>query len=142
MSGQHRSYPNQLPDQYDDECQKAGEAGIVGVGPGPELDRLAVDGESLIYVITEQSALVVVSQFGLPGDVGHAVLARGKNVLAAGEVSLAAAPAAGIRMVVELNNQSGHYVPGDQCLDLAADTFRGLGFEVKEEVIVRVGGIQ
>ena len=129
-----RVYANRLPHLYQGEVDRAEAAGSTGVtAPGPEFEDLAASGEPLNFVVTQRMELVVASQFSGPPAADHAVLARGDLVLAAGEVSLAVAD--DFRMVIELNNRSGHYGPDAGCLAVAVEVFQALGFKVPDEVI-------
>lgn len=127
-------YPNVLPDIYEDDVAAAKLSATRAVeAPGKAFDLLALTGDPLIYVITSDETLKVATQFVLEGRIGHAVLAEGLPVLAAGEVSLVVLD--GYKAVIRLNNRSGHYRPRRPCLTLAADVFRGHGFEVPAEAI-------
>lgn len=127
-------YPNLLPGSYEDDVAAAAASGVQGASPPSEgFDRLASRGEPLIYVILQSEKLVVASQFVTQGRIGHAVLAHGLPVLAAGEVSLVVL--GDYKAVIRLNNRSGHYHPARSCLELAAEIFRSHGFEVPDGAI-------
>ena len=97
---------------------------------------LAASGEPLIYVVTERRELVIAPRLAWNGPVAHPVLCNGEPVLAAGEVSLAVANE--VKMVLELNNMSGHYRPGVESLSLVVEAFEALGFEVPQDVVSHV----
>jgi hypothetical protein len=129
-----RTYRNRLSAQYERERDTAESiAYVVASGPGETFDHLAASGEPLIYVVTEIGELVIGAQLSWPTPASHAVLAQGRAVAAAGEVLMAVAD--GIKIVLALNNKSGHYEPDAGCLVVAAQAFRDLGFEVPEVVV-------
>ncbi|MFZ1489495.1 MAG: hypothetical protein WAS51_06110 [Ilumatobacteraceae bacterium] len=127
-------YENGLTDSYAEEVERAHEAGVGGVlCPSDEFDRLAAEGERLVFVVTVDRMLVVAPQLERGFEIRHPVLAGGEPVLAAGE--LAVLDAGRVRVVLDLTNQSGHYEPGASCLAIAAEVLIGLGFEVPAEVV-------
>ena len=66
----------------------------------------------------------------LPGE-GHANLALGKDVRAAGAVQ-----ASGGKIIL-IDNSSGHYEPvGQNAKNAALDAFRREGFDVKDDIYV------
>jgi hypothetical protein len=134
LQGTWPLYPNISPSSYSDELAAAELSGITSaVAASPEFLLLAVGGDPLIYVVTRSQNLVVATQFVPAGRMGHAVLAHGEAVLAAGEVSLFVLEE--IRVVIRLNNKSGHYEPGRSCLALAAQVFQHHGFEIPDGAI-------
>lgn len=120
-------YPNLMPEWLAEELRAAHRIGIrIVTAPGDEFDALAVLGDPLIYVVLPPRVLVVCQNSGYPAH--HSVLADGRPVLAAGEVSLAVYR--GQRTVLALNAISGHYLPDDGCLVIVREVFEALGFVV------------
>lgn len=108
--------------------------GVSGVScPGIEFDRLVVEGERLVFVVTEDLRLVVALQVYNGFEIRHPVLAEGRPVLAAGEIELLHAPKT--KLVTDLTNQSGHYEPHASCLEVAIEVLVNLGYKVPRQVI-------
>lgn len=133
------SYANQLAHRFDDEADAARLAGVDNVVcPSDELDRLVAQGERLVYVVTLRRTLIVAPQLRHGFEVRHPVLAGGEAVLAAGEVELA--HGGEDKIVLELNNKSGHYGPPAACLGLVAKVLVDLGYAVPPDVILPYPG--
>jgi hypothetical protein len=123
-------YTNMLPAEFAAELADAQHVGLnPATCPSVEFDLLANTEPRLVYVVTEQRALVVAQLTFRGLDVRHSVLAGGRDVLAAGEISLVDL-GGGTKQVLDLTHQSGHYQPHIDCLHVAADVLRDLGFEV------------
>ncbi len=80
------------------------------------------------YVVRENGDLTIGER--LPGQ-GHANLAQGQEVRAAGQVQVVAGK------IVEIDNASGHYLPkGTNARRAALEAFRASGFEVPDQVYI------
>lgn len=124
-------YVNLLPERLSDETRRFEAARLRRVtAPGDEFNLLAEAGIRLIYVVPWSRVLVVCED---ELDAHHSVLALGAVVLAAGELSLAAYGAE--RIVLDLNETSGHYLPDRGCRLVAAEILRDLGFFVPDDLI-------
>lgn len=129
MAEEPTLYPNREPELLDEELKEARRLGIrVVVAPSDDFDRLAALGELLIYVVLPPRTLVVCEASGFPAH--HSILADGRPVLAAGEVSLSIY--GGEKTVLSVNALSGHYRPDPRCLEIVRDLFEGLGFAVPD----------
>jgi hypothetical protein len=80
------------------------------------------------YVVKENGELVIGER--LPGQ-GHANLAEGQKVRAAGQVQVTAGK------IVEIDNASGHYLPkGTAARRAALEAFQTSGFDVPDGVYI------
>lgn len=94
----------------------------------------------MIYVIVD-GILLVSKALVYPERMHHSVLAGGRPVQAAGEVDVISGE--GYRLVLNLNNLSGHYQPSASCLDWAVAVFSSLGFEIGTDAVQPyTGGIR
>ena len=95
--------------------------------PSAEFDRLAAEGEPMIYVVADNQLLVSERQV-VGVHITHAVLAEGGLVQAAGECEVVGFKCAWT--IMTLNNKSGHYRPGRESLDVAMEAFEERGLRV------------
>jgi hypothetical protein len=80
------------------------------------------------YIVKKNGELIIGER--LPGQ-GHANLAQGQEVRAAGQVQVTAGK------IVEIDNASGHYLPkGSQTRQAAMEAFRASGFEFPDRVYI------
>lgn len=134
MATRPRLYENNLAEFYSEEIEAAEKAGIAVVScPGIEFDRLAAEGERLVYVLTENRKLIVALQVFKSFEIRHPVLAEGRHVLAAGEIEVL--HASETKLVTDLTNKSGHYEPHSSCLDVTIEVLIHLGYNVPDEVV-------
>lgn len=124
-------YYNHFPDELERETQDAWRAGAVPVEcPSSEFDKLATQGERMIYVFTRGKILASLRR--VRGEhITHAVLALGRPVEAAGEFELMVAEH--VSVVTALNNLSGHYRPHANSLDVAVEAFEERGLRVSAD---------
>lgn len=131
MPEEPQLYENRLAELLPDEIERFEAAGLRAVrAPSDEFDALAEAGNRLIYVVLRDGTLVVCRD---ELDAHHSVIARGGFVRAAGELNLAAY--GDTRLVLDLNEQSGHYLPDRTCRAVAAAVLRDLGFEVPDDLL-------
>lgn len=136
MSESPRLYQNQYPDWYPDELDAAKSSGsVIALCPGADFDAIAARSDQLVYVVTEERRLIVALRIENGVEIRHPVLAQGLSVLAAGELDIVVSGQE--KIVIRLTNRSGHYRPGHDCLDVAADVLTELGFTVDPSVIER-----
>jgi len=128
-------YPNLLSAEFAAELADAHRVGLKPAAcPSVEFDVLMNTEPRLLYIVTEQRDLVVAQLTFRGLDVRHSVLARGRGVLAAGEISLVDL-GGGTKQVLDLTPHSGHYQPRIACLQVAADALRDLGFAVPTDLL-------
>ena len=134
MSISPKLYENTLAGFYDEELEAAEVVGVAGVPcPGAEFNRLAAEGERLVFVVTEHRELIVALQVFNGFEIRHPVLAKGQRVLAAGEIEVLQVGA--IKLVTDLTNKSGHYEPHTDSLKVAVEVLTRLGYDVPSEVV-------
>lgn len=122
----YRRYINSMSHNYDSEVRIAHQAGCTwGTAPGEDFMRIADEGDRLIYVVTEERELIIAA---ISPSITHAVIATGLPVLAAGECDVAVYGE--FKMVLDVSNKSGHYLPDAGCLDLVQEVFEDLDFVV------------
>ncbi len=128
------TYANRQAEDYADELAAATAANITGVScPGEAFDQLVAEGDRLVFVVTTQRQLIVAPQLKNGFEVRHPVLAGGQRILAAGEVELV--QGAGMKLVLDLTNKSGHYEPRPGCLDVAVQILEELGYTVPLDAV-------
>jgi hypothetical protein len=124
LAPEPRLYANQLRRELDAEIDRFREAEVQWAkAPSEAFERLAADGEPLIYVVSRRHELIVAEHVV---DAHHSVLVNGDEVLAAGQVSLLVM--GDLRIVLDLDAQSGHYLPSYESVYFAAVTLVDLGF--------------
>jgi hypothetical protein len=124
-------YENQLPERLVEETARFALARLsICVAPGDEFERIAELGERLIYVVRRNRELVVCEDVL---EAHHSVLAAGEPVFAAGELSLAVHGEH--KIVLDLNELSGHYRPARDCRRVAAEVLSSLDFFVPDDLL-------
>lgn len=123
-----RSYYNLDPSTLAQEQDAAHRVGVAAIElPSAEFDRLAAEGERMIYVLAGDR-LLVSERHAMAEHISHAVLADGEPVQAAGEFEVI--EFGDVKVVTSLNNMSGHYQPGRESLDVAMEAFEERGLRV------------
>ena len=112
----------------DQEMEAARRADVEAVEvPSVEFDWLVAEAERMIYVLAG-GRLLVSKRWAVGEHITHAVLADGGPVQAAGEFEVLELD--GAKVVTALNNQSGHYQPGSESLDVAREAFEACELRV------------
>jgi hypothetical protein len=107
---------------------------VAGVScPSFDFNRLVAEGDRLVFVVTEDRALVVARQVFKGFEIRHPVLALAQPVLTAGEIEVIHAGAT--KLVTDLTNKSGHYEPHADSLVVAVDVLLRLGYDVPPTVV-------
>lgn len=133
------SYYNLDPLALEQERIAARRVGVTAIAvPGVEFDRLAADGEPMIYVVAGDQLLVSERQV-MGVHITHAVLAEGGLVQAAGEFEVVGFE--GAWKIMTLNNKSGHYRPGSESVQVAIEAFELRGCEVMRDGVERYDGL-
>lgn len=134
MAQEPTVYPNLFPERFPRERADATTVGATwGSAPSAEFEALAEGGEPLIYVVTVDRTLTISERMVGSRHAHHSVIASNHAVIAAGEVSLFVAGSD--RVVLTLNERSGHYQPGRECLVAAREAFEQQGFWVPDAAV-------
>ena len=121
-----RGYPNQLPERLGSELATAEDNGVQPLTPNdPGFAEMVATGERLIWAIDESGRLTITPR-RVHDDINHPILTGGEPVLSAGEVEIVADPQGGY-VVLDINNESGHYRPSNDSLELARLVFSSYG---------------
>jgi hypothetical protein len=114
--------PNQLPDSLEEELNLADSLGVQPAAPGtPEFDEMINSGK-IKWAITEDGQLLAVPKFVNNQQIKHTAITRGGRVRAAGEADIAGSD--GNYVGLEIDNQSGHYLPPESTLGFARRVFQ------------------
>ena len=113
------------------ETDAARRAGVVAADVSSvEFDSLAAEAERMIYVVAG-GRLLASKRLAMGEHITHAVLVDGGPVQAAGEFEVMEHESA--KVVMALNNVSGHYQPGVESLEVAREAFEALGWRVLQD---------
>ena len=134
MAQEPTLYPNLFPERYARELADATTDGATWASaPSDAFEALAKGGEPLVYVVTVDRNLTLSERVVGSRHAHHSVIAANQAVIAAGEVSLFVAGSD--RIVLTLNERSGHYQPGRECLVGAREAFEQQGFWVPDDAV-------
>lgn len=138
------SFENQLPWDLPVEVGRAERLGVKPVGFGtPEFDDILNSDETkLKWAVTEDGQIkfvphtVVNPRTGRTVEINHPVITGGAPVIAAGEAEIIGSD--GVYIGLELNNNSGHYLPSNDSLDIAREIFANLGVTFPDDGIIHM----
>jgi hypothetical protein len=119
------TFPNQLPDRLAGELADAASVGAKPIRFGDPGFNEAVNSGTIKYVVTESGEVLITPHTVKGVEISHAVLSNGQNVVAAGEAEIAVA--GGKYIGIDLNYQSGHFLPTAESLQAARAAFTKLG---------------
>jgi hypothetical protein len=115
------TFLNQLPERLAGELADAAKVGVKPIRFGDPAFNEAVNGGTIKYIVTESGEVLITPHTVTGVEISHAVLSNGQNVVAAGEAEIAAA---GSKYVgIDLNYQSGHFMPTAKSLQAAREAF-------------------
>jgi hypothetical protein len=121
-------WPNRSSGSLHEELALAHRLGVEPVKVTSPESLAGFEGQTLNYVVSEEGELLTTPRSVRVGEqvhrIHHTVPVKGRPVLAAGEVT----PTGN---VARINRISGHYGPGPETLDIAAEAFRRAGFKVE-----------
>lgn len=128
-------YENQLPGRLAEELAAARIRGISPTPPvGPRFDA-AINQGTIKYVVDELGQTRVIPKFAADGvEISHAVITKGRPVLAAGEAEIAGSAKDGY-FGVGINEHSGHFMNGNtatqnaEVIKRAKHAFAAFGIE-------------
>jgi hypothetical protein len=118
-------FPNQYPNQLAGELADAASVGAKPIRFGDPGFNKAVNSGTIKYVVTESGEVLITPHTVKGVEISHAVLSNGQNVVAAGEAEIAVA--GGKYVGIDLNYQSGHFLPTAESLQAAREAFAKLG---------------
>ena len=128
-------YENQLPGRLAEELAAARIRGISPTSPvGPKFDA-AINQGTIKYAVDELGQIKVIPKFAADGaEISHAVITKGRPVLAAGEAEIAGSVNDGY-FGVGINEHSGHFMRGNtaaqnaEVIKRAKHAFAAFGIE-------------
>ncbi|MEV6318647.1 DUF6531 domain-containing protein [Streptomyces sp. NPDC051776] len=118
-------YPNTMPEKLAGELADAERLGVRPVKVGEEGFDDAINSGKVKWAVTEQGDLVVMPKHVNGVELKHPVLTGGRPVQTAGEADIAGG--GGQYFGLELDNNSGHYLPSLESLQIGRDAFERAG---------------
>ncbi|MFE6775245.1 putative T7SS-secreted protein [Streptomyces sp. NPDC057702] len=118
-------FHNQMKDELAAELDEAERFGVKPIAVGGSGFDDIVNSGTIKWAVTEQGDLVIMPKLVNGVELKHPVLTGGRPVQAAGEADIAGG--GGTYFGLELNNNSGHYKPSAESLQLAKDAFERAG---------------
>lgn len=131
-------YPNLKPEDLEEEVKLAEELGVTPAQAGtPEFEAMLQDGGQVKWVITKNGELWFIPKNVDGTEIAHAVMTNGDEVLVAGDANIVQwemEPGSSYT-VLELTNQSGHYQPASNRLEIAKIIFEANHIAVPDSSI-------
>ena len=128
--GDNEVFTNQYPDQLEEELETAEEAGVtpMEVGASGFDNAIEIDAGQIKWVVTTEGKLLIVPKIVNGQEISHAVINRGRPVIAAGEASIIGSD--GVYILLEISNRSGHYRPSKESVEIGKEAFKASGVNV------------
>lgn len=121
-------FDNRMPDQLADELADAERLGVKPIRAGDDGFDDIINSGTVKWAVTEQGELVFIPKHVQGTELKHPVLTNGAPVRAAGEAEIAGS--GGNYFGMEINNQSGHYWPSQESLDIGKEAFERAGIPI------------
>ncbi|MER6316598.1 putative T7SS-secreted protein [Streptomyces sp. NPDC001581] len=121
-------FDNRIPDQLADELADAERLGVKPIRAGDDGFDDMINSGTVKWAVTEQGELVFIPKHVQGTELKHPVLTNGAPVRAAGEAEIAGS--GGNYFGMEINNQSGHYWPSQESLDIGKEAFERAGIPI------------
>ncbi|MFD7782287.1 putative T7SS-secreted protein [Streptomyces nojiriensis] len=121
-------FDNRMPDQLADELADAERLGVKPIRAGDDGFDDMINSGTVKWAVTEQGELVFIPKHVQGTELKHPVLTNGAPVRAAGEAEIAGS--GGNYFGMEINNQSGHYWPSQESLDIGKEAFERAGIPI------------
>ncbi|MBH5132180.1 RHS domain-containing protein [Streptomyces sp. HB-N217] len=118
-------YENTMPDQLAQELADAERLGVRPLRVGDGGFDEAVNSGTVKWAVDEQGELVIIPKHVNGVELKHPVLTGGRPVQSAGEAEIAGE--GGVYIGLDLNNNSGHYRPSIESLQIGKDAFERAG---------------
>ncbi|MFB6615788.1 putative T7SS-secreted protein [Streptomyces sp. NPDC056367] len=121
-------FENRMPEQLADELADAERLGVKPIRAGDEGFDDIINSGTVKWAVTEEGELVFIPKHVQGTELKHPVLTNGAPVRAAGEAEIAGS--GGNYFGMEINNQSGHYWPSPESLDIGKEAFERAGIPI------------
>lgn len=125
---------NHLPERYQDELSmfKASQLQVIDLQKNPILAKKTLaNGNVHLFAIQKNGKATIVKKSLKEFHISHAVVGGNEPVVCAGEVRLRSICVNGKwQKVIDLSNESGHYMPNATGLPQAIKAFETLGYIV------------
>jgi hypothetical protein len=125
------TFPNQKPDDLEDEKEAADGVGAKPVKVTDDSVKTMVNEGKIKFVVKKNGDLIVCQHTINTVEISHAVLADGEDVLTAGEADISHGD--GKFVGISIDNNSGHYKPSEESLEIAIKKFKDAGIEFPED---------
>lgn len=125
------TFPNQKPDDLEDEKEAADGVGAKPVKVIDDSVKTMVNEGKIKFVVKKNGDLIVCQHTIKTIEISHAVLADGEDVLTAGEADISHGD--GQFIGISIDNNSGHYKPSEESLEIAIKKFKEAGIEFPED---------
>ncbi|MFJ8855291.1 DUF6531 domain-containing protein, partial [Streptomyces sp. NPDC102437] len=123
-------YKNQLPKELEKELAAAEALGVRPLKVGDPGFEDAINSGTIKWVVDEKGELLLMAKHVNGVELKHPVLTRGDNVHAAGEAEIAGSE--GSYFGMEINNNSGHYLPSRASVQIGREAFERAGIQFVE----------
>ncbi|MFJ2058719.1 putative T7SS-secreted protein [Streptomyces sp. NPDC087908] len=121
-------FHNRMPEELERELADAERLGVKPMRVGdPGFDDVINSG-TVKWAVTEEGELVFIPKHVQGVELKHPVLTNGAPVRAAGEAEIAGG--SGNYFGMEINNQSGHYWPSQESLEIGKEAFDRAGIPI------------
>ena len=120
-----RLFPNLQPADLAAELAEAARLGATPLKFADEGFEAVVNSGKIKFIVNEFGEVVIIPHTVNTIEISHAVLSRGRPVLAAGEADIAGS--AGNFVGVLIDNRSGHFMPTLESLTIARQAFESIG---------------
>lgn len=125
--GNEPPFRNHMKDSLPDELAQAERLGVKPMSPADgRFDEMLEGADGQVkWAVLENGQLVVIPKYAGGEEIKHTVLSGGQPVLAAGEANIAGG--SGGYYGLEINYNSGHYLPSTESLQTGVDAFARFG---------------
>ncbi|MDH2393194.1 hypothetical protein QCN29_31350 [Streptomyces sp. HNM0663] len=117
-----------MPEELEGELADAERLGVKPMRVGDEGFDDVINSGTVKWAVTEEGELVFIPKHLQGTELKHPVLTNGAPVRAAGEAEIAGG--GGNYFGMEINNQSGHYWPSQESLDIGKEAFERAGIPI------------
>ncbi|MFF8275430.1 putative T7SS-secreted protein [Streptomyces lateritius] len=121
-------FHNRMPDELEGELADAERLGVKPIRVGDEGFDDVINSGTVKWAVTQEGELVFIPKHIQGTELKHPVLTNGAPVRAAGEAEIAGG--GGNYFGMEINNQSGHYWPSQESLEIGKEAFERAGIPI------------